>query len=154
VAGAVLMAVEHAPERLRGFYGSLPQIGVPAGLLLSTGVFAAFTRLPPAQFADWGWRIPFLLSIVLVGFGLVIRMKILETPAFTKLLDAGTAAEQPLLEVIRRYPRQVILAMGARFAENGVACSWRLRRILSRCRFGGRYLIASVVVPSTCSARS
>src|SRR3954453_11823439 len=64
--GAVLMAVEHAPEGRRGFYGSWPQIGVPAGLLLSTAVFAQFARLPEEQFLAWGWRIPFLLSAVLV----------------------------------------------------------------------------------------
>src|SRR5688572_31258109 len=79
--GAVLMAVEHAPAGSRGFYGSWPQIGVPAGLLLSTAVFSVFSSLPEDQFLSWGWRVPFLLSIVLVGIGLLIRMRILETPA-------------------------------------------------------------------------
>ena len=74
--GAVLMAVEHAPPGRRGFYGSWPQIGVPAGLALSTAVFAIFSRLPEDQFLSWGWRVPFLVSAVLVGVGLVIRMKI------------------------------------------------------------------------------
>jgi len=83
--GAVLMAVEHAPENARGFYGSWPQIGVPAGLLLSTAVFALAARLPEEQFLSWGWRVPFLLSILLVGVGLVIRLRILETPAFARV---------------------------------------------------------------------
>jgi metabolite-proton symporter len=117
--GAVLMAVEHAPRGSRGFYGSWPQIGVPAGLLLSTAVFTAFSWLPEDQFLAWGWRVPFLLSIFLVALGLVIRMRILETPAFVRIKSQALAARQPILEVLQRYPRQVLLAMGARFAENG-----------------------------------
>jgi metabolite-proton symporter len=117
--GAVLMAVEHAPRGARGFYGSWPQIGVPAGLLLSTAVFTAFSWLPDDQFMAWGWRVPFLLSIVLVAVGLIIRMRILETPAFLRIKTQASAARQPIIEVLRRYPKQVLLAMGARFAENG-----------------------------------
>jgi metabolite-proton symporter len=117
--GAVLMAVEHAPPGRRGFYGSWPQVGVPAGLLLSTGVFSLFTQLPDEQFLSWGWRIPFLISILLVGVGLLIRVRILETPAFARIKAAAVEARQPIVEVLRTYPRQVLLAMGARFAENG-----------------------------------
>jgi MHS family shikimate/dehydroshikimate transporter-like MFS transporter len=117
--GAVLMAVEHAPPGSRGFYGSWPQIGVPAGLLLANGVFAWFSSLPEDQFLSWGWRVPFLLSIFLVVVGLVIRVRILETPAFSRIKEAAVEARQPILEVVRTYPRQVLLAMGARFAENG-----------------------------------
>ena len=117
--GAVLMAVEHAPRGARGFYGSWPQIGVPAGLLLSTAVFTAFSWLPEDQFLAWGWRVPFLLSILLVAIGLVIRMRILETPAFVRIKSRALASRQPIIEVLVRYPKQVLLAMGARFAENG-----------------------------------
>jgi len=117
--GAVLMAVEHAPRGARGFYGSWPQIGVPAGLLLSTAVFTVFSWMPEDQFLAWGWRVPFLLSIVLVATGLVIRMRILETPAFVRIKSQAQAARQPIVEVLIRYPKQVLLAMGARFAENG-----------------------------------
>ena len=117
--GAVLMAVEHAPPGKRGFYGSWPQIGVPAGLLLSTAVFPLFSRLPDEQFLAWGWRVPFLLSVVLVVVGLVIRVRILETPAFARSRRRRTEARQPIVEVLRTYPQQVLLAMGARFAENG-----------------------------------
>jgi len=117
--GAVLMAVEHAPRGARGFYGSWPQIGVPAGLLLSTAVFTLFsTKLPEDQFLAWGWRVPFLLSAVLVATGLVIRMRILETPAFVRIKEQAQAARQPIVEVLTRYPKQVLLAMGVRFAEN------------------------------------
>ncbi len=117
--GAILMAVEHAPPGRRGFYGSWPQIGVPAGLLLSTFVFSIFSRLPEEQFLSWGWRVPFLLSILLVVVGLLIRVRILETPAFQKVKEQAVEARQPIIEVIRHYPRQVLLAMGARIAENG-----------------------------------
>ena len=117
--GAVLMAVEHAPAHRRGYYGSWPQIGVPAGLLLSTGVFAIFSRLPDEQFLSWGWRVPFLLSGFLVVVGLLIRLRIMETPAFARMKSGPREAHQPILEVLRHYPRQVLIAMGARFAENG-----------------------------------
>jgi MFS transporter, MHS family, shikimate and dehydroshikimate transport protein len=117
--GAVLMAVEHAPKGKRGFYGSWPQIGVPAGLLLSTIVYFPFSRMPEADFLSWGWRVPFLLSIVLVGVGFVIRVRILETPAFSQLKESRQEARQPILEVLTKYPKEVLLAMGARLAENG-----------------------------------
>jgi metabolite-proton symporter len=117
--GAVLMTVEHAPAGKRGFYGSLPQIGVPAGLLTSTIVFRVFSKLPPEQFMAWGWRVPFLMSILLVLIGLLIRMKILETPSFTKIKDTHGVSRQPIIEVLRKYPKQVLQAAGMRCAENG-----------------------------------
>ena len=117
--GAVLMAIEHAPKGSRGFYGSWPQIGVPAGLLLATIVFSHFSRMPQDQFLAWGWRVPFLLSLALVAVGLLIRFRILETPAFAKLKETQTESRQPIIEVIRKYPKQVLLAAGARVAENG-----------------------------------
>jgi len=117
--GAVLMTVEHAPAGQRGFYGSWPQIGVPAGLLTSTIIFSLFSKLPADQFMSWGWRIPFILSVVLVGVGLLIRLKILETPSFTKIKEAKGVSRQPILEVLQKYPKQVLQAAGARCAENG-----------------------------------
>ena len=113
------MAVEHAPPGRRGFYGSWPQIGVPAGLLLSTLIFTPFSRLPQESFLSWGWRVPFLMSFVLVIVGLVIRVRILETPAFSRVKEERREARQPILEVLRHYPREVLVAMGARLAENG-----------------------------------
>jgi metabolite-proton symporter len=117
--GAVLLAVEHAPERKRGWYGSWPQMGAPTGLVLANLVFLPIAALPEAQLLEWGWRIPFLLSLVLVAVGLVVRRKVDETPAFTQLKRSQSEAPQPLLEVMRRYPRQVLLAAGARIAEAG-----------------------------------
>jgi MHS family shikimate/dehydroshikimate transporter-like MFS transporter len=116
--GAVLLAVEHSGGR-RGFHGSWPQMGVPAGLLLSTGVFAALSAaLPEPEFMAWGWRVPFLLSIVLVAVGLFVRLRILETPAFEKVRDAGAQSRAPLLDVFRDHPREVLIGMGMRFAQN------------------------------------
>jgi MFS transporter, MHS family, shikimate and dehydroshikimate transport protein len=114
--GAVLMAVEHAPEGRRGFYGSWPQMGVPAGLLTGNLVFLAATAWLPES---WGWRVPFLLSFVLVGVGLFIRLRIMETPAFLQVKETHTEAPMPILDVLRTYPKNVLLAMGMRVAENG-----------------------------------
>ena len=117
--GAVLMAVEHAPKGKRGFYGSWPQIGVPAGLLLSTIVFGQLSKLPEEALLGWGWRLAFLLSILLVGVGLFIRLAVVEPPAFAEVKQTRTEARVPILEAVRQHPKNVALAMGARLAENG-----------------------------------
>ncbi len=118
--GAVLMAVEHSQGPNRGFHGSWPQMGVPAGLLLSTIVFTSLSsNLTETEFLSWGWRVPFLLSFVLIGVGLFVRLRILETPAFTKLKETQAEARSPIVEVMRAHRRNVLLAIGMRFAENG-----------------------------------
>ncbi|MGO8995416.1 MAG: MFS transporter [Polyangiaceae bacterium] len=116
--GAVLMAIEHAPAGRRGFYGSWPQTGAPAGLLLSTGVFALVSRLPEASFLSWGWRVPFLVSIVLVGVGTFIRVRLAESPAFARIKSEKTEARLPIAEVLKHHRKSVALSMGARLAEN------------------------------------
>ncbi|MCI0570440.1 MAG: MHS family MFS transporter [Myxococcaceae bacterium] len=119
--GAVLMAVEHAPPHRRGFYGSWPQMGAPAGLLVATAVFSFFSRLPEAQFLSWGWRVPFLLSAVLVGVGIFVRLSVAESPAFRAAhRPSEKRAQLPVVEVLRKHPGKVLVAMGARFADNGV----------------------------------
>ncbi|MGH3085967.1 MAG: MFS transporter [Rubrobacteraceae bacterium] len=118
--GAVLMATEYSPQNRRGFYGSWPQMGAFSGLLIGTAVFAAFSQLPEEAFLAWGWRIPFLLSIILVGVGLFVRLKIAESPAFEQVKESGTEARMPIVDVFREHPKSVFLAMGARMAENGV----------------------------------
>ncbi|NTX36663.1 MHS family MFS transporter [Myxococcus sp. CA033] len=117
--GAVLMAVEHAPAHRRGFYGSWPQMGAPAGLLVATAVFSYFSRMPDAAFLAWGWRVPFLLSAVLIGMGVFIRLKVAESPIFKARPKQEAAESLPVMDALRQYPRQILLAMGARFAENG-----------------------------------
>jgi MFS transporter, MHS family, shikimate and dehydroshikimate transport protein len=116
--GAVLMAVEHSPDGKRGFYGSWPQIGVPAGLLLSTLVFGVISRVSESALLSWGWRISFLLSILLVGVGLFVRLAVVESPAFARIKQERSAVRLPLLDTLRHHPGGVLLAMGARLAEN------------------------------------
>jgi len=119
--GAVLMAVEHAPAGRRGFFGSFPQTGAMVGGLLSVFAFwMANTHLTDAQFLQWGWRLPFLFSIVLVGIGIWIRMTIAESPAFQKIKDEKTEEKMPVLVAIKQHPKNLLLAMGMRFAENGL----------------------------------
>jgi metabolite-proton symporter len=117
--GAVLMAVEHSPRGKRGFYGSWPQIGLPVGLLLSTLVFGQISKLPEAALLEWGWRVAFLVSIVLVGLGLYIRLSVTEPPGFAEVRQTHTTSRLPILEALRRHPKNVLLVMGARIAENG-----------------------------------
>lgn len=112
------MAVEHSPEGRRGFYGSFPQMGIPAGVILSSLVFLAVTSLPEAQFLAWGWRVPFLLSILLVAVGLFIRLRILESPAFRRLREAGGAVRVPIVEVFRHNLKQLLVVAGAYLAQN------------------------------------
>jgi metabolite-proton symporter len=117
--GAVLMVAERGDPRRRGFTASWVQAGAPVGLLLATGAFGLATLLPDAEFNAWGWRVPFLLGVVLTGVGLFLRLKVLESPIFAKILsEKKPDDEPPLMEVLRRYPRNVLLAMGARVAEN------------------------------------
>lgn len=125
--GAVLMAVEYAPRGKRGLYGSLPQIGLAIGLMLGTGIFALLGFvLPDSSFLAWGWRIAFALSAVLVGVGLYIRLKVMETPAFRKLEEAEAKATIPALQLIgdRLSRRHLILGMGARWAEGVAFNTW------------------------------
>jgi len=117
--GAILMAVEHSPRGKRGFYGSWPQIGLPVGLLLSTLVFGQISKLPEAALLAWGWRVAFLVSIVLVAVGLYIRLSVAEPPVFAEVKQAHTTSKLPILEALRRHPKNVLLVMGARIAENG-----------------------------------
>ncbi len=118
--GATLMSVEYASPNRRGLTGSLPAAGVMLGLLLATGAVAAFSSLPEEQFLSWGWRIPFLFSIVMVGVGLYLRARINETPAFANVKQASTQARTPVLEAIRTEPKSVLVVIGARMAEHVV----------------------------------
>lgn len=116
--GSVLLAMEWArSNQHRGFIASWPQFGVPAGLFLANLAVLGFSALSGAQFATWGWRIPFLLSIVLVALGLYIRLGIEETPVFARLLAERRIERAPVLEVIRRQPREIILTALCRMAE-------------------------------------
>jgi metabolite-proton symporter len=116
--GSVLLAMEWARHHgHRGLVASWPQFGVPCGLFLSNLAVLAFSALSQDEFAVWGWRIPFALSIILVAIGLWIRLGILETPVFQQLLDENKIERAPLLEVIKRQPREIVLSALLRMAE-------------------------------------
>jgi metabolite-proton symporter len=116
--GSVLLSMEWAKTPgSRGFIASWPQFGVPCGLLLSNLAVYVFSTISGDQFGTWGWRIPFILSIVLVGIGLWIRLGILETPIFSKLLAEKKIEHQPLLEVLARNPKEIVVSAFVRVAE-------------------------------------
>jgi len=116
--GSVLLSLEWNSGGRRGLVGSWPQFGVPVGLVLSNGAFLLFNSLTGDQFLVWGWRIPFLLSVVLIGIGLWIRLGILETPVFNSLLDTRRIETAPVVEVLRRNGREVVLSALARLGQN------------------------------------
>jgi MFS family permease len=116
--GSVLLAMEWSRGHgQRGLVASWPQFGVPCGLFLANLAVLAFSTWSGDQFAVWGWRIPFALSIILVGVGLWIRLGILETPVFQKLLDEDKTEKAPILEVIKKQPREIILSALLRMSE-------------------------------------
>ena len=115
--GAVLMAVEHAPEGKKGFFGSLPQTGVAPGLILSSLAMGAVASLPEEDMLSWGWRLPFLASVALLLVGWWIRAKVAESPDFEQMSQKGKQVPIPALEVLRHYPREVLLVVGGRLAE-------------------------------------
>ena len=116
--GSVLMSMEWCKTHdSRGFIASWPQFGVPCGLFLANLAVLAFSQMSGDQFLAWGWRIPFLLSIILVGVGLWIRLGIMETPVFSKLVAERKIEKTPILEVIRRQPKEILLSALARMAE-------------------------------------
>jgi len=127
--GAALMAVESAPPGQRGYYGSFPQLGVPVGVVLANAVFLLMAELvSPGAFLAWGWRVPFLLSLILVGLAIFVQLRMEDTPEFKALeVLEDQAAEavravrsrNPILEVIKKHPKEILLAAGSFVAPNG-----------------------------------
>jgi MFS family permease len=125
--GAVLLAVEHSPSDRRGRYGAIPQIGLALGLALGTGIFAYLqVALGPARFLSYGWRIGFLLSLVLVVIGIIVRLRVEETPAFRQLRDLETASTVPIREIVRepKSRRNTLLGLLSRWAEGSAFNTW------------------------------
>jgi len=118
--GAVLLALEYGHRGRRGFYASWPQAGVPLGLVSSTGVVALVQHFVPDEqaFLTWGWRVPFFLSGLLIIVGMVIRVRILETPLFRRLQETKQVSQAPIMETLRDHWRDVLLAAGVRVSEN------------------------------------
>ena len=121
--GAVLIATEYAPPDRKGFYGSFPQLGVPIGVIVSNGIFLGLEAgLGEEAFLAWGWRVPFLLSILLIGVAAYAQVRLEDTPAFQRVqqqAEGGARRRSPVLEVLRSHPRQVFLAAGSFIAVNG-----------------------------------
>ena len=131
--GAMLIALEHSPKKRRGFAASFANMGGPAGAVLATVVMSVFTLLPDEQFISWGWRIPFLLSAVLVFIGLIIRMKVHESPVFQKLQDEAEERKVPLFEVVSKYPKNLILGIIAgmsSYTVQGLMTVWGIAYVI------------------------
>ncbi|NTZ18412.1 MFS transporter [Paenibacillus sp. JMULE4] len=115
--GSVLLAVEYSSKKNRGFFGSIPQLGVPVGMLLGTVAISLLSNLPEEQFLSWGWRLPFILSAVLIIVGLWIRKGIEETPVFQEAKESGDIAKMPLVDTFRYHWKSVFITAGAKFVE-------------------------------------
>jgi MHS family shikimate/dehydroshikimate transporter-like MFS transporter len=119
--GAVLMLAETAPKHRRGFYSALPYVGVAAGLIAANGAFALVSALPEQDLLSWGWRVPFILSIVGVAVGLVMRLRLHETPVFQEVKKSELRVKRPLVEVFRGSPRNLFCAWGAQMGDKSLA---------------------------------
>jgi MFS family permease len=115
--GSVLLSMEWGHRRQRGLMASWPQLGVPLGLVLSTGVVRLMTDWTGPDFDNWGWRIPFLLSVVLIGIGLYVRLRVMESPEFSTVLTTRTVARRPLVEVIRTQWTTILSSAFVRMSE-------------------------------------
>jgi MHS family shikimate/dehydroshikimate transporter-like MFS transporter len=118
--GAVILAVEFAPPGRRGFYGGFAPMGVTVGNLLAAGVFYLVTMMSRDDLLSWGWRLPFLVSLLLLGLGVYIRAKVSETPIFQEVGAKKPPLKAPAIEALRRHPRNFLVVIGARLAENGL----------------------------------
>ena len=122
--GALLLATEYAPKKQRGLFGSFPQMGIPIGLVLAYGFFFFLTWVMPEEaFLSWGWRIPFIFSLLLVFVGLIIRKGLDETPAFQEMQKEAAAKNEvrqlPIIEIFKKHPKEVLITSGAKFVETG-----------------------------------
>ncbi|SJM48871.1 MFS transporter [Gulosibacter sp. 10] len=127
--GAMLIALEHAPGGKRGFAASFANLGAPAGSILSAGILGLFSLLSDEQFLSWGWRVPFLLSIVLVGIGLIVRLKVVESPLFQSFDREADKRRVPLLEVLAKSPKVLVLGTLVAISQltiSGIASVWGL----------------------------
>ncbi|MEC3977348.1 MFS transporter [Amycolatopsis sp. H20-H5] len=115
--GSVLMAMEWGSAKRRGLMASLPQLGVPLGLLLSTGMVKLCTSISGGEFENWGWRVPFLFSVVLIGIGLWVRLRVVESPEFAEVKKTGTVERQPVWTAVRKYPREILTSAFIRLSE-------------------------------------
>jgi metabolite-proton symporter len=116
-AGSVLLAMEWGRKDRRGLFASWPQFGVPLGLLLSTGAVSVMSALTGPDFLTWGWRVPFVASAILIGVGLYVRLRVLESPDFERVKAEKTVVKLPVLEAVKRYPRAILASAFIRMSE-------------------------------------
>jgi metabolite-proton symporter len=149
-SGSVLLTMEWGDQNRRGLLGSFAQIGVPVGLVLGTGGMTLLSAtMSDDTFNSWGWRVPFLASLVLVAVGLVIRLKILETPMFAKVVEQGKTASAPVAEVVRRHWREILLSAGLRFAEQMpfyLFTTFVLIYVVQRHHYSKTFVLTAVLV--------
>jgi len=157
-AGAVLISVEHGAQHQRGRNASWTQVGPSVGTLLATGSIALITYLvSPDEFLLWGWRIPFLASVVLVGFGLWIRRGVAETPMFTELEESGMKAQTPIGDVLRHYWRRLLIAAGVRVGSDvlyALVVVFTLTYVTTVLSLSGTLALTAIIVGSACNAVS
>jgi MFS family permease len=115
--GSVLLSMEWGSTKRRGFMASWPQVGVPLGLLASTGMVKLMSSVSGDSFETWGWRVPFLVSAVLVGVGLYVRLRVMESPDFAAVKETQTVVKQPVWEVIKTQPREILTSAFVRMSE-------------------------------------
>lgn len=115
--GAAVMVLEHAPKHRRGFYGSLVQVGFPLGLVIATLVFSAVSKMPEEDLMSWGWRVPFLVSAILIVVGIFIRTNVKESPVFEDMKARKQIVKSPVMEVILKHPRTFFVAIGLKISE-------------------------------------
>ena len=149
-SGSVLLTMEWGDQKRRGLLGSFAQVGVPVGLVLGTGGMTLLSAtMSDETFDSWGWRVPFLASLILVAIGLVIRLKIIETPMFSKVLEQGKTASAPVAEVIRRHWREILLSAGLRFAEQMpfyLFTTFVLIYVVQRHHYSKTFVLSAVLV--------
>jgi metabolite-proton symporter len=138
--GAVIYLVENAPAKHRGFWGGFAPLGVSVGNLLAAGAFALVTMLPREDLMNWGWRLPFLASFLLILVGIYVRLRVSETPVYTEaVVERGKVEKNPAMEALRHHPRNFLVVLGARMAENGLGYFFPV--------FGLSYVITTLGVP-------
>jgi MFS family permease len=140
--GAVIYLVENAPANRRGFWGSFAPLGVSIGNLLAAGAFALVAPLPREDLLSWGWRLPFLASFLLILVGIFVRLRVAETPVYTEAVVArGKVEQNPAMEALKQHPRNFMVVLGARLAENGLGYLFPV--------FGLSYVITTLGVPKS-----
>jgi metabolite-proton symporter len=153
-SGSVLIAMEWGDQRKRGLLASFAQLGVPMGLVLGTGGMTLLSvTLSSEQFISWGWRIPFLFSLVLVGIGLLVRLSILETPMFAKVTEERKTVRIPVADAIRQHWREILLSAGLRFSEQMpfyLFTTFVLSYVVSRHEFTKTFVLKAVLAGAVC----